>query len=140
MDSWGRPPFFARAGALFESCREIAHAQVAASLHQKATGFTRIGKKVAQSKAGPVVVEVEEYHPPDTAAASFWLRNRAPDYWKERREVNVQGSLEHRFATMTIEERRADARALAEQVRRALLEAASTIDGEAEEIVEPPPP
>jgi hypothetical protein len=61
---------------------------------QKATGFTRIGKKVTQSKAGPVVVEVEEYHPPDTAAASFWLRNRAPDLWKERREVNVEASFD----------------------------------------------
>jgi hypothetical protein len=35
---------------------------------------------------------------------------------------------------MSIEERRADARALAEQIRRALLEHAQTIDGEAEEV------
>jgi hypothetical protein len=49
------------------------------------------------------------------------VRNRAPDCWKERHEVDVGGSFEHRFLQMSIEERQADARALAEQVRHALL-------------------
>jgi hypothetical protein len=39
---------------------------------------------------------------------------------------------------MSIEERRAEARALADEMRRALIEASSTIDGEAVEVVEPP--
>jgi F0F1-type ATP synthase membrane subunit b/b' len=39
---------------------------------------------------------------------------------------------------MSVEERRADARAQADEIRRALIEAASTIDGEAVEVVEPP--
>jgi hypothetical protein len=39
---------------------------------------------------------------------------------------------------MAIEERRADARALADELRRALIEASSTIDGDAIEAVESP--
>jgi hypothetical protein len=111
---------------------------VASALFKKATGYEVKTEKLFQFKGEVVRGETVEYVAPDTAAASFWLRNRAPDYWKERREVDVAGSLEHRFSVMTPEERLADARALADEMRRALIEAAQTIDGEAEEIVEPP--
>lgn len=32
------------------------------------------------------VRETRKYIPPDTGAAAFWLKNRRPDRWRERRE------------------------------------------------------
>jgi hypothetical protein len=62
-----------------------------------------------------------------SAAAKLWLTNRQPGRWRERREVEVTGTLEHRLAQMTPQERRA--RVLELQAR-----AAAVIEGEAVEV------
>ena len=69
-------------------------------------------------------------HPPDTKAALRWLMNRQPALWRDRQEVNVTGSLEHRLSQMTPAERAADAIALVERVRRRLAEYRQTIEHE----------
>ena len=84
-------------------------------------------------EAGPVIVPHQEHLPPDVGAAKLWLRNRQPERWRERQEVNVTGSVAHRLAQVTPEERGAFARDLAEQARRRLIEAGVIIEHEAEE-------
>ena len=68
----------------------------------------------------------QEHLPPDVGAAKLWLTNRHPGRWRERCEVGVTGTLEHRLAQMTPQERRA--RLLELQAR-----AAAVIEGEATE-------
>ena len=51
------------------------------ALFKKAIGFTHSSKKLGKDWK---IVEVEEYFPPDTTAAIFWLTNRAPSDWKHR--------------------------------------------------------
>jgi hypothetical protein len=120
--------------------REIADARVARSLYERAIGYTHEAEKIFHHvDVGVVRAKYIENYPPDTQAASLWLRNRQPDRWRDKRDVGIEGSFAHRFSQMSEAERIADARALAEQIRRALLENAQTIDGEAEEVVEPPP-
>jgi hypothetical protein len=65
-------------------------------------------------------------------AASLWLRNRQPAKWRDRQQVDMTGSMEHRIAAMTPDERAADAVALVERVR-ARLAALRTIEHEPEE-------
>ena len=72
-----------------------------------------------------------EHYPPDTPAASLWLRNRQPAKWRDRQEVNHTGTLDQRLAAMTPDERAADAIALVERIR-ARLAAARTIEYEPE--------
>lgn len=58
-------------------------------------GFKVSVVKQRLTRDGSVVdTEEEVYIPPSTAAAQFWLRNRAPDRWKEKVEVEttVKGS------------------------------------------------
>jgi hypothetical protein len=45
----------------------------------------------------------------------LWLRNRQPRRWREKREVELQGGLEHRIAQMTPEQRRERLRELTER-------------------------
>jgi hypothetical protein len=117
--------------------RELANGRVASALFKRATGYETKAEKVFQYQGQVVRAETLEHHPPDTQAASFWLRNRAPDHWKERREVDVAGTFEHRFSLMTPQERAADAQALADQVRRRLmLDQPEVIEGEAIEVPE----
>ncbi len=81
-------------------------------------------------EGGPVIVPHQEHLPPDVGAAKLWLSRRQPDLWRERRQVDVSGSLEHRLNQMTPEERAADAVELMEQVKRRLAEYRQTIEHE----------
>jgi hypothetical protein len=36
--------------------------------------------------SAPVVAKYREHYPPDTAAASLWLRNRRSDKWRDKHE------------------------------------------------------
>jgi hypothetical protein len=40
---------------------------------------------------------VRKFYPPDTTAAIFWLKNRKPEEWRDKTEVDatVKGSIEH---------------------------------------------
>ena len=80
----------------------------------------------------PVYAPYTEHYPPDTQAASLWLRNRQPAKWRDRQEVNHTGTMEQRLAAMTPDERAADAIALVQRIQ-ARLAAARTIDYEADD-------
>lgn len=69
--------------------KEIADGEVAASLFQRALGYSHKAVKiVADAKTGAEhIVEYVERYPPDTQAASLWLRNRQPDKWRDKQEV-----------------------------------------------------
>ena len=76
----------------------------------------------------PVSVPYTQHYPPDTKAALRWLMNRQPALWRDRQEVDVAGSLEHRLSQMTPEERARDALELFERIQRRLVDAGITID------------
>jgi hypothetical protein len=56
--------------------RDVADADVAHSLLQKAKGFTNPDVKILQVTGEAQEVPYNRYFPPDTQAAIFWLRNR----------------------------------------------------------------
>ena len=43
-------------------------------------------------------------HPPDTQAASLWLRNRQPRLWRDKHEIDVADAGEGLMDGMTDEE------------------------------------
>jgi hypothetical protein len=66
--------------------RQVADADVAVSLLQKAKGFTQADVKLLVVDGAVQEVPYDRYFPPDTAAATFWLRNRRHKQWRERIE------------------------------------------------------
>ena len=110
----------------------MADAEIAESLYNRARGMSLPAVKIFQGtpEGGPVIVPHQEHLPPDVGAAKLWLSRRQPDLWRERRQVDVSGSLEHRLNQMTPEERAADAVELMERVKRRLAEYQQTIDHE----------
>lgn len=118
--------------------RLSADAHVAHSLYQRATGYRWVEQQAIKVKTGQYtedirIVEVEKAVPPDTMANSLWMRNRHPDRWRERREVNIEGSIEHRLRQMTPEQREQDARDLHQRVMSRLAELSAT-DAESEDL------
>jgi hypothetical protein len=65
-----------------DSCDE----RVERSLYQRATGYNRVVSKVVVVDGAPEVVEHMERVLPDTLAQIFWLKNRRPFEWRDRRD------------------------------------------------------
>jgi len=70
--------------------KAIADGNVAASLYRRAIGYEHNAVKIitvavggGQGSAVKEVPYVERF-PPDTVACIFWLKNRAPELWRDR--------------------------------------------------------
>lgn len=77
-----------------------ADANVAKSLYRRAIGYSHPAVKIIavaqgnnQGSAVEQVPYVERY-PPDTVAAIFWLKNRRPDLWRDKRDVEHSGAVD----------------------------------------------
>jgi hypothetical protein len=66
-----------------------ADAKVAHSLFQRATGYEHPAVKFFNNNGKIISKNYIERYPPDTQAASLWLRNRQPDKWRDKPEVSV---------------------------------------------------
>ena len=66
-----------------------ADTQIAESLFTRAKGFRTKAVKIFNTEAGTIEHEYQEYYPPDTAAAIFWLKNRRPQQFRQNPEVAV---------------------------------------------------
>jgi len=76
-----------------------ADANVAKSLYESATGFKCKKDLVFKVKAGKgkeklEKMTIEEQMPPDYRSISFWLRNRQPDKFREKVDVEHAGEVE----------------------------------------------
>ncbi len=111
-----------------------ADAHVAEGLYNRARGMSVPAVKIFQGtpEGGPVIVPHQEHLPPDVGAAKLWLRNRQPERWRERHEMNVTGTVAHRLAQMSAAERGAFALDLARQARQRLIDAGVIIEHEPE--------
>jgi len=88
ITNWkGRYPQFKQ--ALIEG-KMLADAQVGQRLFERATGYEHPEDKIFyDSKTGETVVApTTKHYPPDTVAAIFWLKNRRPDLWRDKQDIN----------------------------------------------------
>jgi hypothetical protein len=62
--------------------RATADAEVAVKLRERALGYSHPEVVVTSYKGDVTLTRVTKHYPPDTAAASLWLRNRQPGRWR----------------------------------------------------------
>ena len=68
-----------------------ADAEVASRLYERACGYEHPEDKIFQYEGKPVIVPTTKRYPPDTPAASLWLRNRQPAKWRDKQEIEQSG-------------------------------------------------
>lgn len=73
--------------------KEIADDRVERSLFERAAGYKVEAVKIFMPAGAkePVYAPYVEHHAPDTTAAIFWLKNRRPDEWRDKREHEHSG-------------------------------------------------
>lgn len=79
--------------------KETADNRVKRSLFQRAVGFEHDAVKIFCDKDGKIIeAPFREYVVPDTTAGIFWLKNRLPDEFRDKSEVEVTGNLAEQVA------------------------------------------
>lgn len=66
----------------------LADAEVAEKLFHRAKGYSHDAVKIFNDSGREMVVPYTEHYPPDTQAASLWLRNRQPKKWRDKQEID----------------------------------------------------
>lgn len=70
--------------------RDVATNEIEVAMAKRAIGFKKTTRRDVVTKTGQVETLINEtYYPPDTAAAQFWLKNRAPNDWQDKKEIDV---------------------------------------------------
>ncbi|MEZ4746799.1 MAG: helix-turn-helix domain-containing protein [Calditrichia bacterium] len=104
IDSWKKkyPEFL---NAIRGGKDDFDTRNVEAALLQRALGFEREEDHAGISqKTGEVVTKkVTKFYPPDPQSIRFWLKNRNPQRWPDRYDVNLGGNLTFRDLTDTEE-------------------------------------
>jgi len=86
-----------------EFCQALKAGKVAAderverSLYHRAVGYTFDSEKVFQYQGEVIRAAVREHVPPDTTAGIFWLKNRRPDQWRDKHDIEHTGDLVERI-------------------------------------------
>lgn len=71
----------------------LADAEVAEKLYQRAKGYSHEAVKIFNHQGVEMIVPYVEHYPPDTQAASLWLRNRQPAKWRDKQDIEHSGEV-----------------------------------------------
>lgn len=76
--------------------KEIADAEIAEALFHRAKGYSHPEDDIRTLSMGAagseiVITPTIKHYPPDTQAASLWLRNRQPELWRDKVQQEVTG-------------------------------------------------
>ncbi|MBQ3161068.1 MAG: hypothetical protein IJC04_02955 [Oscillospiraceae bacterium] len=91
--------------------KEVVDIQVENALLKRALGYTykettREAQFNPQTEQYEMVVtkEVTKEVVPDTTAQIFWLKNRKPEEWRDKKDVEHSGSVNNPFAALSTEQ------------------------------------
>lgn len=74
----------------FESLKrgkDEADARVEQSLYHRALGFSHPDVHVSNFQGDVTLTPITKVYPPETVACIFWLKNRQPEAWRDKVEV-----------------------------------------------------
>jgi len=63
---------------------------IAQSLFNRAKGYSRQEDKIFLHEGKSVIVPAMKHYPPDTTACIFWLKNRAPEDWRDVKQIEAK--------------------------------------------------
>lgn len=73
--------------------KEVIDYEVESALYRSAIGYW-VEEEFENETTGEIEKVKVEYIKPDTRAAIFWLKNRVPDKWFDRKQVEHSGRLD----------------------------------------------
>lgn len=83
----GRPEFCES----LKAGKEESDERVTRSLFSRATGYEHDEVDIRVVNGAVVQTPVRKFYPPDTVACIFWLKNRRPDLWRDKQDLEHTG-------------------------------------------------
>lgn len=77
--------------------KQLADLEVADKLFQRACGYQHEDVDIKIYQGEIIKTKIIKHYPPDTTAAIFWLKNRRPNEWRDKREVDNTHRLDDPF-------------------------------------------
>lgn len=96
--------------------KEVVDLEVENALLKRALGYEYTEQRIEVSeKHGKKVIQITKHIAPDTTALIFWLKNRMPDKWRDKQQMEHSGGVgvNNPFEGLTTKE----LRKLAEEVQ-----------------------
>lgn len=96
---------FPALSASLKKGKEVVDRQVENALFKSATGYeyTEVTEELTENGM-EITKKVTKQVAPNPTAAIFWLKNRKPDEWRDRKETEVSGVLNISDAAVEIEQ------------------------------------
>lgn len=63
------------------------------ALRDRALGYSHPDVHISNYQGEITVTDIQKHYPPDTTACIFWLKNRQPEKWRDKQEVEVDANL-----------------------------------------------
>lgn len=64
--------------------------RVERSLYQRAVGYSHPDVHVSNYQGEVTLTPIVKHYPPDVAAAFIWLKNRRPELWRDKQEIDLK--------------------------------------------------
>lgn len=81
----------------------LADAVIAKSLYHRAKGYSHKDVDIRVVDKEIIQTDIIKHYPPDTTAAIFWLKNRQPQSWRDKQEVDhTSGGNEFKRFTLNV--------------------------------------
>lgn len=82
---------FSAVSAALKKGKDVVDREVENALLKRALGYDYTEERIEKStKDGTKIVQIVKHVPPDVGACAFWLKNRKPEQWRDRREAAPQ--------------------------------------------------
>lgn len=73
--------------------KDAADERVVSSLFNRAMGYSHPDTDIRVVDGAIMETPMIKHYPPDTTAAIFWLKNRKPDQWRDKQEIEHSGQI-----------------------------------------------
>ena len=99
---------FSKISEALKKGKEVVDIQVENALLKRALGYTYKETTSECDENGELKVTkvVTKEVVPDTTAQIFWLKNRRPDLWRDKQNIEHSGQINNPFADLSTEELR----------------------------------
>ena len=74
-----------------KAAKDEADGDVKRSLFERACGYTHPEEKIFQHDGEVIRAQTLKHYPPDPTSMIFWLKNRDPENWRDKRDMELTG-------------------------------------------------
>jgi DNA-binding XRE family transcriptional regulator len=87
---------FPEFGKILRNRKKYADDKVVQSLYKRAQGYTVVEDHVVKYKDSYEIIRIKKHIASDPTSMIFWLKNRQPENWRDRHDINVSGNIDYK--------------------------------------------